>query len=539
VDMLTSQHKKLLKEVVKRKYNIEVSSSQIVNLIASKFDCSLNILDTDSNPSDSKVVFIKGNVNQYRTLPLRVDFWCPKHSRERLAFEKRLNMSLHDAQHLDFYFKCEIISNGHIVKQNQFQLDSRQLTELGIVDEIFGPADSAYVTRNQASKLSSSIYSVFKVDETYQIPESQFNSLFIDDLILKTSSTLFKNANFDSAFELISKYSTDLSSDLLPSTIKDKMSNVFTINEFNNKSRITINDKRDDSGKESSSPAGEGKLGGNFLGMLGLDACIKFVNTKSNEWNKSAQSLNEQVGDLNSVSGSDIEWHVVGNEIVPKSLKVSLMKKASFTQNFTFNRIRREIYEAPFKREFSLYLWRSLKSPAIITETMDEIKRLDAEQRSLLNSFNQFNESCTETSAQNYKNMQNNFEEVHRKFDDLRGVQFSFNNSLAMLEKILSETKPSAKLKHPDFLIDSGYWNLANLRSKTSHNETVHYKVSFKNQPALIWHVVQLDEWLKTSHAFVIEAEQHSSAKSFTFFLESWSNTNIVEIRVRWVAFGF
>ena len=84
VEMLTNLQRKLFQGVVQRKYNIPISTEQIVNLVPSKFECSMNFY------VDSKRILINGKVNQFNTFPLKIEFAAPYTTPERLALEKRI-----------------------------------------------------------------------------------------------------------------------------------------------------------------------------------------------------------------------------------------------------------------------------------------------------------------------------------------------------------------------------------------------------------------------------------------------------------------
>jgi hypothetical protein len=55
------------------------------------------------------------------------------------------------------------------------------------------------------------------------------------------------------------------------------------------------------------------------------------------------------------VNQDDVEWKIEGERIVPKSIYVSLLNRASFSKTFIFNRIRKQYFEASFQRYTSIY----------------------------------------------------------------------------------------------------------------------------------------------------------------------------------------
>jgi hypothetical protein len=102
-EMLTNRQRVLFQEVVKRKYNINITLDQIVNLVPSKFECAINFY------VDNKRVLITGKVNQFNTFPLKIEFAAPLTTPERLALEKRIR---DDGANLDLNIDCEINSKG-------------------------------------------------------------------------------------------------------------------------------------------------------------------------------------------------------------------------------------------------------------------------------------------------------------------------------------------------------------------------------------------------------------------------------------------
>jgi hypothetical protein len=79
IQMLTNQHKKLLVQEVKRKYNISIELNQIDNLYLSKLTCTIKVFNPNNPKEDSD---LPGYVSSFKTFPLRLDFKAPKGSKE-------------------------------------------------------------------------------------------------------------------------------------------------------------------------------------------------------------------------------------------------------------------------------------------------------------------------------------------------------------------------------------------------------------------------------------------------------------------------
>lgn len=109
-DMLTDYQRSLFQDVVYRKYQINITKNQIVNLVPAKFECSMSFYG-----ENSVKYLIKGRVTQLNTSPLRIKFDAPISSTERLAFERRFNK---DGKKLDLDVNCDIYSQGQVYRQN-------------------------------------------------------------------------------------------------------------------------------------------------------------------------------------------------------------------------------------------------------------------------------------------------------------------------------------------------------------------------------------------------------------------------------------
>jgi hypothetical protein len=110
IEMLTEEHKQLLVDLASKKYSHKIDSSQIINLILSKFECSLKFFD------GKNTISLYGKVTQFRKFPLRLDILAPETAIERKLLLDRLNDSLN----IDLVLNCELAT-----ETNRF---SRQLS---------------------------------------------------------------------------------------------------------------------------------------------------------------------------------------------------------------------------------------------------------------------------------------------------------------------------------------------------------------------------------------------------------------------------
>ena len=74
---------------------------------------------------------------------------------------------------------------------------------------------------------------------------------------------------------------------------------------------------------------------GSFKGWFGLEASVKHASSKLNEAVNSGKSLDEQLKILNKEHINDVQWDIVGDKVIPKSINVAKMNKASFSRSMS------------------------------------------------------------------------------------------------------------------------------------------------------------------------------------------------------------
>jgi hypothetical protein len=144
---LTESQRELLAGVANFKYLkncLNVSKNQIFSLPLSKFECSIILFEGKNK------LLVNGKVTTFKEQPLRLDFWAPVNTKERRIFIERLNTP----RKIDLRLECEIGSQGKEVKINTFSISTSVLNQLEIVDNIFGPVNASYVSREQMSNLA-------------------------------------------------------------------------------------------------------------------------------------------------------------------------------------------------------------------------------------------------------------------------------------------------------------------------------------------------------------------------------------------------
>lgn len=97
---------------------------------------------------------------------------------------------------LDLALSCVVASRGKVARTNTLTITANQMTQMDLIDKVFGDADSNYVSREQFYALSGYVYSSLNIVEEYEMSEYEFSEAFIDDFIKQTASTTLAHVNF-------------------------------------------------------------------------------------------------------------------------------------------------------------------------------------------------------------------------------------------------------------------------------------------------------------------------------------------------------
>jgi hypothetical protein len=126
--------------------------------------------------------------------PYKVEFKYPVGAKERLLFEEVIKQ-----QPIKLNFQWSITAGAQIQKSNTSRITLQESNNIKLSEKLFGPASEAYVTRDQMTELSNEVYSYFNVVETYEMPQDQFSSAFVENMISIAGQTSFKPVSFDDA----------------------------------------------------------------------------------------------------------------------------------------------------------------------------------------------------------------------------------------------------------------------------------------------------------------------------------------------------
>ena len=353
IQMLTTDHRNELAYVARRKYNLNITSDQITNLVLSKFECKLTF---DRNGQKH---MLTGTVKDFWHFPLQMDFDAPQKSFAREFFIKQ-------RKNIDLKFKCVLGTKGKLTKTNTLSITAQKLQGFGLEEDLFGKTSAeetnkdVFVSRNQLAELANEMYSRLNILKEYEMPEHQFSDAFVHGLIDQITSSQFSQVSIDKALESLSKYGFDVSEDLRPDVIKRDLGSILTVENFGNKSRIVVHQDAYTKLENSNARKVLAKTGIKILGMkIGFEPEVTWSGSETS--NSKVKSLEEQLNELNEQSQNDMKWEFGGTRVVPKSLNVARLTRSKFSKTLTFNRVRTQSHISQFSRHFPLYTHRALQ----------------------------------------------------------------------------------------------------------------------------------------------------------------------------------
>jgi hypothetical protein len=349
VQTLTSHHRQLLAAVATEVHNVNVTQRQIAYLPLTTFECTTMLRDDTDKPH-----LLKGTINSFRPFPHIMEFYAPENSIERRLFTK----ALEDDDNADLQFQCHLSAMGKLVATNTLTITGARLQQLGLEEEIFGPvgnssANFVYVMRHQMASLASEMYSTLNIVEEYEMPETKFAEAFVDELIRQVAERSFSMVPIDEALSSLSKYTYDATGDMKADEIKRDLGEILVVEKTGNKSHIVNNKSRLAKNDNSDSSSISGSLSANFL-FVTASAAFNYGHTNSHNSHEETKSLDDQLSDLNRESSNHVKWEIEGNKVVPKWLNVAKLQRSKMSSELRFNRIRRQIFSAPFNQLIEL-----------------------------------------------------------------------------------------------------------------------------------------------------------------------------------------
>ena len=324
VDMLTSNQKKLLAKEIKSKYQFRIKTSQIKNLQLQQFECVAYFVGSNGNKFS-----IIGKVSNFFKYPLKLSFWLPANTKERIDFESSLKETLEQQSEIDF--QCLLGTIETIKKVNHLIIDVNLFNQLNLIERIFGQLFSVYMTRTQIDLLASELYSSLNILEEYEITEFVFKELFIGDFIkqLTAESTDFKQVELDEAIENLSKYSLKVDKNY----IKEKSENI-----------LKLQNKEDSYHLKTVQNESNTTVLNRFFFKNNVEHLL--------DETKLYKSQSDALEGLNN--SSDFQWGLNEEKIFAKSIKVVKLSKIQFSKKLIFERVKRLFYKREFSKKLTL-----------------------------------------------------------------------------------------------------------------------------------------------------------------------------------------
>lgn len=254
---------------------------------------------------------------------------------------------------MDASVVCEVHSQGFTKRVNRLHVDSKQLRDLKLVDGVFGPAAEVFVTRMQLTQLTHQLHSSLDVEEEYEVPEERFGEEAVRQIVEQSAASGFSYVPASEALAELSPYRLDFSNDLRA----DEFSRIFFDN-FHLKGTDSKNRTRSDDRLLQ-------MLLLQWRVMIGGGGGIAFGNFSMGgggeiNTNGSAlllqllQSYEDQLRQEKRLDVGDVRFELEGHRVVPKSILATRLTRSSFDRGFSFGRVRRIVYSAPFSRTFEL-----------------------------------------------------------------------------------------------------------------------------------------------------------------------------------------
>jgi hypothetical protein len=138
------------------------------------------------------------------------------------------------------------------------------------------------------------------------------------------------------------------------------------------------------------------------MDVLDVSASVSYVDDKSSDWTKATSSFDSQLQELNSYNENNFEWQRVGEFIKPKTIKVVKLVKSLLSRNLVFSRVKREYYDAPFKRLISLNTFNNVYLPSNIQENVQRIEMLERLQSEIKTNLKLLNNSSSTLNEKLY-----------------------------------------------------------------------------------------------------------------------------------------
>jgi DNA-binding protein len=322
-DLFTNEQRTKLAELARYKFNIpSITNKQILFLNVDSFKCTTSIMDP--SPPHKQVTF-RGEALPGQSNTKTVRFNAPFHTSDRKVLDEYVKLDK------NLEIQCELTINGNEPKTSSQTITTNQLNKINFEEELFGDANSVYVTRAQIDKLTSDIKSFITSVENIESSDKQFDQTFINDLLKKltnNNTNVEEAVEVDEAIKYLSSY--DYSKDQIePDKIKKGLAEIYKIEKKDSKDYIVLNN-------ESSNKN---------------DELLKISGKASINFND--ETLEDQLKELNKDINNAIEWKIEGESIIPKAIKVTKIIKTNLNKQLQFDDIKTKSFNKIINKKYS------------------------------------------------------------------------------------------------------------------------------------------------------------------------------------------
>jgi hypothetical protein len=346
-EMLTKEQRTKLAKLAQFKYDIaSITMDQILFLNVDSFNCTTKIMNP--SPPYNEVTF-RGEALHGSSNIKTVRFNAPFHSNDRKVLDEFVKLD----KQLEIH--CELTINGKVSKTNSLTITTKQLKEIKLEEELFGDADSVYVTRTQMAKLTSNIKSFITSFENIELIDNQFDQTFTNDLLKKlidNTTNVEEFVEIDTVLKCLSPY--DYTKDITPDVIKKYLGKIYKIEKRNSKEHIVTNKESSNKTDSKSKVSGDAELKGMLIQELfGIIFSYNIDAEDESQKENNNKTLKDQLKEINEDKNNTIEWEIEGELIIPKRIKITKIMKSNLNKHFQFDGIKTRTFNKIINKKYS------------------------------------------------------------------------------------------------------------------------------------------------------------------------------------------
>lgn len=552
IEMLTSYQKSLFKQEIKRKYNIDIDSSQIKNLIPSSLKCKIIFYyDTDK-------ILINGQANRINSFPTYISFKAKIDSKERILFEQALTTQ--ELNNKNFQIICDVLVDDSSAKKS-FVLHASDMLRLGL-------GKDSCLTTDQLFRLARDVYINFNIQNEYQVSETHFVDNFVDIFRYKTS---FEYVAFDQALE--NMYKNSLLDSFNSSSVKEELNRLFSLLRIGTREILELNSTQYDKMLLQSNLNYPIWRKGSFYEIRFAVSAI-YAQTLRYNWETLKTPLRNQLSELNNYSESEIEWAKNGTLVIAKSIKCLKLTQEMLQKNLVLTQTDILNSETTLQKTFILNIKNlfynesdSQQDYTVLQVVEDNLSNLSDRSNNLSSNyeplksqvdtnFTSFSQSITTLTA-NYetmdRNILNNYANITQSISSLESKYlilkqnnvFNYMNFTSLLNQMNSTqqvyyTDLTSLLNNYNILnmpkIKSGYFDSSISNCIGSLSYYINFGTTFSVIPKVVLSYKTYDSAYWVNLRTYIYADSISTDK-FRANFYSWGDSCNYAFSFFWIAY--